>query len=153
MNSLFIILLVVMVVFLVLLPFLFYQMGKKQGKKLSDLQYASAVEEHQSHVQKIKDFQTVIDYYDGGIQRKIKECREVAMTLFHAEPTLLIKEATILHVLESTDRFLSELAPFQRNQTAPVEQERSANIYRAIIKCILLPNDNNVLSFKQGKAS
>ena len=153
MNSLLIILLVTLVALIVMLSFMFYQMGKKQGKKLSDLHHASAVEVHQAHVQKIKDLQTVIDYYDGGIQKKTKECRELAMTIMQADPTLLIKEPTIIYVLESMDRFLNELAPFQKNQKPAMAQAQSANIYRAIIKSILLPNDNNILSFKTGKAS
>ncbi|VTU46119.1 hypothetical protein SRS16P2_00494 (plasmid) [Variovorax sp. SRS16] len=71
----------------------------------------------------------------GGVGKRIKECREITAAIHQSAPDLFVKEEGLIHWLSATDQFLTELRAAQIAAQANVEQEPSAidpSIYRKI---------------------
>lgn len=88
-----------------------------------------------------QDFESVyqvLDRSNGGIGKRLAECREITEAIFTNSPALFEQEPGLIHWLQATDRFLVELeSKMPEDPTrAHIVNSRSAEIYERVHRAI-----------------
>ncbi len=109
---------------------------------LAAVEWARASElGHKVYKQGLDAIYDTLETSNGGVGKRIAECREIAEAIFTQAPATFEQETGLIHWIQATDRFLVELdqlAP-QNPIRAHVANSRSAEIYQRIHRAIGTP--------------
>lgn len=93
---------------------------------------------HLIYKQGLESLYLTIDRSNGGVGKRLAECREITEAIFTHSPALFEQEAGLIHWLQATDRYLVELvSKMPEDPTrAHIVNSRSAEIYERVHRAI-----------------